>query len=632
MRSAIARPPATLIYVVTALLGAFQISADAATHMTLEVDATDAPRGLLSAELEIPVGPGPVDLYFVEWTPGNHNPSGPIQNLVDFSITDSQGHRIHWDRDPAHVHRVTANVPTGVEELRVSLRYICNQPSVISRSTDSYGHRNYAALNWNTVLVYPGDTDKGDLMVSASIRTPKDWRVAAPLPVDRDQTRVGVTSFAPVNLAQLIDSPVVLGSLLKTHTLAVTPDEPHVVDSVGPRPELVELPAARLEKYAEVVRQTQHVFGEFPRDQYRFQFFVDDRLPSFGVEHHECTFISFTEDEILHCEAEGGDPHTVVPHEYIHVWNGKLRTPAGLLARDFHTPAITDLLWVYEGLTTYYTDVIAIRAGLLTREQFDHRLANRIERYQQQAGRQWRSVEDTARAQRFLRDGSPRWGDLRRRQDYYSEGALVWMEADAIIRRGTSGAKSLDDFCRAFFDVQAGEYGDPVEYTRDEVIEGLNEIYAGHDWDSFFHERIEKPVDDLRIDVAEHLGYRLEYVDEPTRLQEDDLESTNGVRLRTSLGFDADEDGKITSIVPGSLADRAGLDYGVRIVFVGDRLFSDSALERAVADGDVLLGVTFDEETIERIGMPYLDGMRFPRLERQDDAPDLIADIVRPLR
>ena len=152
-----------------------------AGDMTVAVDATDIARRIVHTTVKIPLpaerrGGGPTPLYFIEWTPGNHNPSGPIQNVVDFRVTDADGAPVRWRRDETNVYRHLADVPAGSASISVRFSYITNQPGVNSRSSDTYGFAAFGGMNWNTVLVYPEWADKTTTIVDASLTLPAGWR------------------------------------------------------------------------------------------------------------------------------------------------------------------------------------------------------------------------------------------------------------------------------------------------------------------------------------------------------------------------------------------------------------------------------------------------------------------------
>ena len=187
-----------------------------------------------------------------------------------------------------------------------------------------------------------------------------------------------------------------------------------------------------------------------------------------GLEHHESNDSVAAErtllDPDLHMLYAG-----LVPHEFVHSWNGKYRRPAGLATPNYQEPMIGDLLWVYEGLTEYLGNVLAERSGLWTDEQYREALAATAAALDHRAGRKWRPLEDTARSVQTLRMMGGQWQNWRRGLDYYPEGELIWLEVDATIRQQTHGERSLNDFCKRF---HGGESGPPkvVPYTFEDVV------------------------------------------------------------------------------------------------------------------------------------------------------------------
>jgi len=607
-------------------------AAACAQQMRLDVDARDIPRRLIHATLVIPATPGETILRYVEWTPGNHNPSGPIQNVVNMRAETESGRPLRWRRDAISDTRITVlGTPEGAERIVLRLSYIASQPSVNSRSTDSYGEPTLGAINWNTLLFYPEEADKDELMIDASITLPDGWSTATPLRrPERDANRI---IFDTVSLAELVDSPAIFGEHMKTVDLS-TPEAPeHYMHGVAPDPEQLTLPLARQSKIKSVHDQAIRVFGPFPYDRLHYLTIVSSDVVGFGVEHCRCTIVSMGDRTWADCEKPGGSKMGVIPHEYIHCWNGKLRAPEGLLTRNYHEPAATELLWVYEGLTSYMDDVISVRSGLLNYEEYLDTITRNMVRYQLQSGRLWRPIVDTARGMKRLRARSASWEELRRRQDYYGDGALFWMEADARIRRATNKEKSLDDFCRAFFDVPAGPVGRPVEYTRADVVDALTAVDSSTDWDALIAERIESPAQELTLGLPALLGHSLVFTDEPTDLQQQRMSGADRVDLRASLGVVVDADGEITTVLLGSVADNAKLAYGMTIVGVNDVEYTADALREAVRDsrrtGEVRLLVEFGRRLYSKT-LVYDGGLRYPRLIPVEGETNVIADIARP--
>src|SRR5262249_36281756 len=155
---------------------------------------------------------------------------------------------------------------------------------------------------------------------------------------------------------------------------------------------------------------------------------------------------------------------------------------------DFEQPMHGDLLWVYEGLTQYMGHVLPARTGLWSPEMFRDSFASTYAEMDNQSGRLWRPLVDTARAVQFTYPSPRAWMNVRRRVDYYDEGSLVWLDADALIRQKSSGKLSLDDFLHKF---HGGQTGTPAvaTYNLDDIVQTLNSVVA-NDWRQFFIERV----------------------------------------------------------------------------------------------------------------------------------------------
>jgi predicted metalloprotease with PDZ domain len=322
----------------------------------------------------------------------------------------------------------------------------------------------------------------------------------------------------------------------------------------------------------------------------------------------------------------------VLPHEIVHAWCGKFRRPAGMVRSNFHEPKQTKLLWVYEGLTQYLGHLLFVRSGCISSGENIDELAVIIAGLDRQRGRAWRSLEDTARDSWHLRGRSRNWSYLRRNQDYYSEGAVIWMEVDAMIRRGTDGAKSLDDFCRTFFRHAEGD-GLVKPFDEPEIYGVLNGLLP-HDWAAFFEERVKRPLDSLPLSVVEKLGYRLEYDHEIVALEKLLEEQNNYVRAWSSVGMGVRSTGEVMDVVPGSAADLAGLAPGMEIVGVNDRKFSVRRFREAIADSVTNRGIDLlllNCDRFQTVRLEYADGQRFLKLVRNPSEPDILGGIFAPL-
>lgn len=617
----------------------FGQAAAASPDITLRVDLRDAPRRLIHATETIHgVQPGRLAIWYPKYVPGNHAASGPIRNVAGFEARDAQGRTLAWDRDPADAYRIVIETPEG-GDVTIETVYIASQPWHMSRSSDTYGFPNFGALNWNTIVWYPQGSDCTELEVEASLESPFMNEFGCSLPGHTMRLGESVTLNWTGSLTELIDSPVIFGEHLTRHNIPLPDRWPeHVMWINAATQEDAELPDWMMERLRRMVHEATLIFGKFPRSEYHILCMADDSL-SFGLEHATCTFLSAATDAFSRdsepSDDEGGMRHlTVIPHEYIHVWCGKLRAPEGLIHPDYDTPVDGTLLWVYEGLTTYYTQVLAARSGMKSEAEFKQWVLDTVMRYARQEGRRWRSVEDTARDVEHVRGGSDHWGDLRRGADYYSNAALFWLEADALIRAETGGERSLDDFCKAFFDVEALPIGKQATYTRGDVVATLAAAAPGRDWDALIRERIESPDEDLSFSpLLEALGVRVIRSPEPSAIHKKLHKESKGADRRHSIGLALDEHGAVTAVVPGSAADGAGFAQGMKVIGVGGWVYSKHRLDDAIVDPDRTGRIELTVQWADRLEprtIEYSGGPAWPVWGRIAGREDVLGQIAKP--
>lgn len=601
-----------------------QEKTNSAQVIVVEVDVTDAPRRLFRSRLRIPVQPGPLTLRYPKWIPGEHGPSGPISDLAGLVIT-AGGRELRWRRDPLEYHAFRLEVPPGVFELEVALESIL-PASVGHFGTDACTSAHAAILNWNRVLLYPQGQSSP---FAARLRVPDGWRFASAL---RLQSRTGPElTFEPVSLETLIDSPVIVGRHLETYDL--TPGSPvaHRLNIVSDSAAATRVSAGDQAALRRLIAEANALFGGRHYDKYDFLLTLSDQVPVMGLEHHESSDNRLPE-RTLGDRALFAYYADLLPHELVHSWNGKFRRPAGLATQDPHQPMKTDLLWVYEGLTTYLGQVLAVRSGLReVTNQLDF-LALIASLLDHQRGRDWRPLVDTAEAAHLLYGARADGCSRRRSVDFYPEGELIWLEADVIIRRETRGERSLDDFCRTFFG--GADSGPAVSpYTLEEVLQSLASV-APYDWRGFFDQRVYSVNPRAPLGGIEGAGWKLVYGESPTAGFESNETIQGRTDLTSSIGMVIDKEGSVLDVIPASPAERAGIPPGAKVLAINDRRFSPERLKAAVRDSRQASGpirVLMDNgDTFESVSISYAGGARYPRLERDDRHPDLLAAILAP--
>jgi predicted metalloprotease with PDZ domain len=602
-----------------------------APAVAVEVDARDLPRKLLHTTLDIPCEPGPLRLWYPKWIPGSHGPYGRVADVAGFRVETPQGTPVPWARDEVELHCFVIRVPDGAASVRVRLDTVCESAGVDAGGIYTAGTRDVGVINWNTCLVYPQGPTADDQPVTVRLRLPDGWKYATALEAEPEKGTDGVTTFRPVSLATLVDSPLIAGRHLKTFQLDAGPGPPAFLHLTSESPGALNLDPNVVDLYARVVREAWALFGVAHYPRYDFLVVCSDALGLFGLEHLSCSLNGVGErgliDEKLR---KGWWLANLLPHEYAHSWCGKFRRPAAMITPDFHTPQKTKLLWVYEGLTEYLGEVLSVRAGLLTPAEYKLTLAAHIRGLSRTAGRQWRPLEDTAVAAHLARNPGSAWNQLRRAQDFYMEGALLWYECDAIIREKTDGTKSLDDFCKRFFAAVPGK-STVAGYDLADVVRDLNAT-AAYDWEAFLRRRVEAPQEALPLDVLGLLGYRLKYADKPAGAElkgavlppDDPGADSLGVAL---LG------GVVRAVDPGLPADKAGLAPGMKVIGVNGKKFSPNRLRDAIADSVTRKKVELlieDGEEFRTVVVPYADGLRYLVLERVSTRPDVLGEILKP--
>ncbi|APW58874.1 sugar-binding protein [Paludisphaera borealis] len=614
---------------VVILSGMFTASAQPQpTTIGVEVDLRDLPRRLVHSTIQIPCKPGrELAIWHPKWIPGTHEPCGSIENTGGLRIQSPDGATIPWRRDELDLYRIVFKAPADVSSVRVTLDTICNQAAIEASGHLTFGNKLVGVVNWSTCVLYPEGPTAAETTVELSARLPETWKYATALKTEA--VADGLIRFAPVSLVDLIDSPLIAGEHLRTIKLETGPYPPASFHLATDAPASLELNPNVIAQYSRLVREAGALFGSYHHDDFQFLVTCSDDLGYLGLEHLASSLNGVGARDLLDDHLRVGWVANLIPHEYVHSWCGKYRRPAGMCTPNFHSPMATRLLWVYEGLTQYLGDVLMVRCGLVKPEDYKRTLTGSIGDLVLQSGRRWRSLEDTAVASSILRARSPNWNELRRSQDYYSEGALLWMEIDALIRQKTDGKKSLDDFCKAFL-------GGPTKpekvapYELPEIAARLNEI-APNDWKTFLEDRVTRPLDALPVDFVARLGYRLQFGAGPSA--PDHGRRRVGLSARHSLGLTFGDDGRVVDVAPGMIADRSGLSKGTKVVGINGRTFSAEALHDALTASVSDKKVDFlivEGDRLRPLTLAYADGLRHPELVRDPSQPDLLAAILKP--
>ena len=598
--------------------------------IALDVDLTDLDHRVFDVRERLPVvGPGPLTLLYPRWLPGNHGPTGPIQSLAGLVVTvaGEPAKRLEWQRDPVNMFAFHLDVPDGVRELELRFQFV-------SPATADQGRRTVTAdllgLQWEKALLYPAGHYARQVTMRPSIRLPAGWEFATAARVAaRDGDRV---QFEPLSLEQLVDSPVFAGRHVRRFELDADPRGPVHLNVFADRASQLEATPAQVEAHRKLVREALRLFGSRHYRHYDFLLALSENFGGIGLEHHQSSE-NGVDPRYFTDWAGTATVRDLLPHEYVHSWNGKFRRPADLWTPGFDVAMRNSLLWVYEGMTEYWGTVLAARSGLwseaFTREALAHYAATFD---QARAGREWRNLQDTTNQPIMAYRAPLPFTSWQRATDYYTESVLLWLDADTKLRELSRDRRSLDDFARAFFGVSDGDLG-PLTYTFDDVVRALGEV-APYDWRGFLRERVDGHPAGAPLEGFARAGWRLVYRDTPSAFTRNLDAETKRTSATFSLGLSvAREAGRIVEVVWGSPAWKAGLATGSSLVAINGLAYEGDALVEALRvakrDGQPIELLVRRDDRYRTVRIDYREGPRYPQLERIEGTPDRLGALLK---
>ena len=591
----------------------------------LTVDATHAAMHYLTVRELVPVKPGPLTLYYPKWIPGTHSPEGAMGNVAGLHFR-ANGQDLQWLRDLRDVFTFHLTVPPGATELEVTFDFLESTPGGSSNgsSTD-----HLLDLNWNQALFYPAGAPASAITFQPSLVLPPGWKFGTALR-SANPSSTSVT-FDPVSLERLVDSPLIAGEFYRAVDIT-PPGEPihHELDIVADSAAALAITPEVQKGMTNIVAESGKLFGSRHYREYHFLLTLSDHTGHFGLEHHESNDSRLPERTLLEPDA-AREVGSLLAHEFAHSWSGKFRRPADLYTPEYETPMETDLLWVYEGNTSYLGDLLAVRSGMWKPEDYRQTLATiAADLGPGEPGRTWRPLLDTAVAIPGM-FGFGGWGNWRRGADYYEEGELIWLEVANIIHQQSGGKKSFEDFFHLFY---GGPNNGPEvkPYTFDQLVATLNQVVP-YDWAKLLTERLTSKSPQAPVNGIEMAGWKVEFNDHKPESGRGGRHAPSGIEF--SLGMTVNSEGRITDVLWGGPAFKSGVASGMKLMGVNGRLYSKEVLEDAVAasgaaNKGIELLVSADDD-YRTLTVDYHGTQRYPHLVREDSKPDYLDELIKPL-
>jgi predicted metalloprotease with PDZ domain len=505
---------------------------------------------MIDVELRLAAAPGGVELAMPSWTPGSYLIREFARNVQDFAAEAGNAKPLSWRK--LDKSRWQVDTPDGGEVL-VRYRVYANELSVRTSHVDA----SHAHVNGASVFMFVAGRENEE--VQLEVIAPDEWRTSTPMRESAPST------YTAASFDELVDSPLEIGThtLLEweqhgvPHAFAIWGRAHHAHDSL-------------VEDTKKIVDAAALMFGGLPYERYLF---VLHLVPSGrgGLEHAASTVLQMGRDSF---DGESYESLlALIAHEFFHVWNAKRIRPEPLGPFDYLRENYTRNLWVVEGLTTYYTDLLLVRAGLMKPDRYLERLGDSIARHRALPGRHHQSLEESS-FDTWIRFYRPDANTPNSQVSYYHKGALVALLLDMRIRRDSNNERSLDDLMRLLWErFGATDTGFPED--PDAGIRSLAEEVYGDSLHEFF-DRYVRGTDELELEGAlDVAGLRI--VQEPVAVTGEGLAGataaptrpTDAVIQETRLGIRTVASGpgaRVTHVLQGTPAHDAGLNAGDEII------------------------------------------------------------------
>lgn len=591
--------------------------------LQLTVDASDVTRAIFKVHEHVPVAAtGDFVMLYPKWLPGNHSPTGQINKVAGFRAS-ANGRELKWVRDNLDVYAFHIEVPQGVSAIDIDFQYLSptanNQGRVVATP-------DLASIEWIANSMYPAGFYVRDIPIQASVIVPPGWHVATALRPSGETA--GRLDYPVTSYEILMDSPLIAGAHYRAFRLS--PDV--TLDVIGDNEKELAAKPDEIAAHERLVAQAVKAFGAQHYDHYDFLLTISDYLGGEGLEHHRSSEDGTGRGYFTDWDNKLRD-RNLLPHEFSHSWNGKFRRAADLWTPDYRTPMQDSMLWVYEGQTQFWGYVLGARSGMLSKQDTLDAIAATAAAYSLGTpGRVWRPLIDTTNDPIIAQRAAQPWRSWMRGEDYYSEGQLIWIDVDRIIREQSHGARSIDDFAKAFFGVRDRDFGE-LTYTLDDVVATLNKVQP-YDWRGYLERRVYAVAPEAPLEGINQGGYKLVYTSEPTKWTKSAEKSGKNSDLTYSGGLVVGNDGKIASVLWDSAAFNAGLTTGSQILAVNGRNFDADAMKDAIKDaangGASPQLLVHDGDVFRTLTLDWHGGLRYPTLEKIGKGPGTLDALLAP--
>jgi predicted metalloprotease with PDZ domain len=422
------------------------------------------------------------ELMMPTWTPGSYLIREYAKHIDRIVARDLDGNSLKLEKISKNRWRVDTK---NCKRFSVSYRLFCNEVSVRTNSVNF----NRAVLNGApTYLSIPQQHDRPHRI---KLILPKNWSVSC----SSMRRGRGEHNYLAENFDEVVDSPIVAGNVVVNEFDVA--GVPHFMVNVGQSSDFDSKTA--MEDLTRMVEEHHSLWGEIPYERY---YFITVFGGGGGLEHDNCCLMMVPRLDIRD-RANYRGWLNLASHEFFHTWNIRRLRPKVLVDYDYENEVYTPSLWIAEGLTSYYEDLLLVRAGLFDRDEFIQSLSRSIQQLQRTEGRLVQSLRDSSH-DAWIKFYRPESNSASTQISYYTKGAIVSLLLDTRIRVATKGEKSLDDVLRLFWKKHKGDAG----YLESDFREICNQL-AGEDLSEWFGSTVDSTNELNYQEMADWYGLEI---------------------------------------------------------------------------------------------------------------------------
>lgn len=542
-------------HLILLIVGIFSIAkADAVDyHLTI----TEASHHL--AEVEVVFSDVQTKAFNVKlpvWRSGKYQILDLSKNIRAFNVFDAQGKALTWQKDNKNTWRIFVNTP-GIVKVRYQI-YANDLRNRVSHIDDTH-----AFLDASGVFIYSESQRNKPLTVE--LKVPENWRSVSGM------QRLGEHKFSAYDYDQLVDSPIESG----IHQYDVMKVEQQTYEIViwGEGNYQMETLKKDIEKLHYAAKD---IWKTFPFKRYVYMYHVGDNLRG-ATEHVNSTIIQ-TDRFGFYPSKKYRKVIATTAHEFVHTWNVKSYRPAGITPYDYSRENYTDLFWMAEGKTSYYDNLLNVRSGIFSVEEYLQNMAEDIHRYINKPGRKVMSLAESS-FDTWLVNNANRIHNTT--VSIYLKGSLVSWLLDKEIRAVTENKKSIDDLSQLLYEQYASSaHG----YTKNDVLRILKEL-TNQDFGGFWRDYV---TGTKTIDFDTLLAFY------GLQIKQEDKEDDEKHKASIGMTLKPQEGGllSVNIIDNNGPAWQAGLTVGDKIVAINGLLVTDKNVKMHMEN--LLIGATYE--------------------------------------